>query len=213
MGLFQSETSLDNFGLVNSSATGLIPVFSADGKGHGYGSRTKTRSLSPKTASTQLVNQLEVCASPMFPSLASMGHYIHRKPGIQPGRVGFRDVSALLPQNRSSRNGRPKKAPIMPWLMSAFRWMKRSGDLGRPGGGVGDHCGEHLRPNGGRLKPVLQPSNPPIPAGVPPSGGIRSRRLKPVLQPRNPCVPAGIAASEDVHRSGQETRTQRDPIT
>ncbi len=89
------DLTLGNFGLVDSSATSLIPVSSADGKDHGYGSRTTTRSFSSSTVSIRFVNQMEVCPSPMLPSLASMSHYIHRKPGTQRGRVGFRDVSMM----------------------------------------------------------------------------------------------------------------------
>ena len=88
----------------------------------------------------------------------------------------------------------------------------------RPAVGMGveseDHGCEDLRPNGGRLKPVLQPADSADPRWS--TAFRRNRlaspgRLKPVLQPRNPCVPAGIVASEDVHDSGQETRAQTWP--
>src|SRR4051794_8132315 len=97
----------------------------------------------------------------------------------------------------------------MAWLMSADWWYY-------DGRGSPDHGCEPLRPNGGRLNPVLQPVDPPCPAGVPPLGGIVrriGRRGTPdadgEIQPSNrigrECPAGPLAGGLDVFACRQDT--------
>ena len=70
---------------------------------------------------------------------------------------------------------------------------------------VADHCGEHRHRMSGPPEGGTPTKIPPVPVGVPPSGGIRTGsadRLKAGLQPEDPAVSLGVAARHDVPRIG-----------